>query len=144
MKRTFRQAVNDGWKILREDIYGVRGVIIALALYFLFFRYILRSICPVVLVTGFPSSGLYRSLGDSSLYLPHHPSGGNVRLEPVYPVQDAPAVVEEMCGGAGGGHDLVLSVENVCVFSGGATHELLRRECYRQNPGTSIAFALVE
>ena len=37
MKRTFRQVVNDGWKILREDIYGVRGVIIALALYFLFF-----------------------------------------------------------------------------------------------------------
>ena len=58
MKRTFRQVVNDGWKILREDIYGVRGVIIALALYFLFFRYILRSICPVVLVTGFPLSGL--------------------------------------------------------------------------------------
>ena len=56
MKRTFRQVVNDGWKILREDIYGVRGVIIALALYFLFFRYILRSICPVVLVTGFPSA----------------------------------------------------------------------------------------
>ena len=57
MKRTFRQVVNDGWKILREDIYGVRGVIIALALYFLFFRYILRSICPVVLVTGFPCPG---------------------------------------------------------------------------------------
>ena len=88
-------------------------------------------------------SGLCGSLADPSLYLPHHPAGGSVRLEPVYPVQEAPAAVEEMCGCAGGGHDPLLSVEDVFVFPGGAAHELLWGESYRQNPGTSIAFALV-
>lgn len=71
------------------------------------------------------SSGLYRSLGDSSLYLPDHPVGGSVRLEPVYLMQDKSAVIEEMRGCAGGGHDPFLSVEDVCVFPGRAAYELL-------------------
>ncbi len=109
MKRTFRQVVNDGWKILREDIYGVRGVIIALALYFLFFRYILRSICPVVLVTGFPCPGC--GMTRAAFCVLHLDFAGAWQthpfifpiillaavfcLEPVYPGQKAPAVVEK-------------------------------------------------
>lgn len=57
MRKTVRQTVCDGWKILKSDIYETRAVILILALYFLFFRYVLHSICPVVLVTGYPCPG---------------------------------------------------------------------------------------
>ena len=103
-------------------------------------------------LTGFSNSsygGVISNLGgntviDNSAFTNNvSASGGGVRLEPVYPVQKAPAAVEEMRGCAGSSHDPFLSVEDVCVFSGGAAHELLWGESYRQNPGTSIAFALV-
>ncbi len=57
MKRTVKQTVHDGWKILKEDICQARWAIVALALYFLFFKYILHSMCPMVLATGYPCPG---------------------------------------------------------------------------------------
>lgn len=57
MRRTVRQTVIDGWKILKSDIYEARVVILVFVLYFLFFRYILHSICPVVLTIGIPCPG---------------------------------------------------------------------------------------
>lgn len=57
MKRNLRQRSLDGLKILYQDIKSAKWAVILLTAYFAFLKIFLHSLCPVVLVTGFPCPG---------------------------------------------------------------------------------------
>lgn len=57
MRRTFISAVQDVFKILWEDIKDVKWAIIFFIAYFVFGKKYLHSLCPMVMLTGFPCPG---------------------------------------------------------------------------------------
>lgn len=63
MKRSLKQIVCDGIKLLYNDIKAARWAIILIIAYFVCLKKYLYSLCPVVLFTGFPcpACGLTRA-----------------------------------------------------------------------------------
>lgn len=57
MKRTFKQVMYDAFSMLWEDIRSAKWVIILIIAYFAFMKKFLYSLCPMVVVTGFPCPG---------------------------------------------------------------------------------------
>lgn len=57
MKRNLRQRLSDGFKLFLKDIKSAKWAVILLTAYFVFLKIFLHSLCPVVLVTGFPCPG---------------------------------------------------------------------------------------
>lgn len=57
MRRTFISAAQDVFKILWEDIKDMKWAIIFFIAYFVFGKKYLHSLCPMVMITGFPCPG---------------------------------------------------------------------------------------
>lgn len=63
MKRTFRQIIYECFTALCSDIKAAKWAIIFVIAYFVFFKKILYSLCPMVIFTGYPcpACGLTRA-----------------------------------------------------------------------------------
>lgn len=57
MKRKVRQIVSDGFQLFYQDIKSARWAILLVIAYFAFLKKFLHSLCPAVLLTGFPCPG---------------------------------------------------------------------------------------
>ena len=57
MKRTGRQILSDGIKLLRNDIRSIKWALIFISVCFAFLEITARSICPMYALTGFPCPG---------------------------------------------------------------------------------------
>lgn len=57
MGQKFVRRFKDGWEILKNDIKGTWVGFAVFGVYFLVGRYVLYSLCPSVVITGFPCPG---------------------------------------------------------------------------------------
>lgn len=57
MKRNLTQILSDGLKMICQDIMSAKWAVILLTVYFAFLKKFLHSLCPMVLLTGFPCPG---------------------------------------------------------------------------------------
>lgn len=57
MKRDLRQRLSDGLRLFYYDVKSAKWAVMLLIAYFAFLKIFLHSLCPVVLVTGFPCPG---------------------------------------------------------------------------------------
>lgn len=57
MERTFIQIVQDAVRLLWKDIKDAKWAIMLVIAYFVLGKYFLYSLCPMVVITGFPCPG---------------------------------------------------------------------------------------
>lgn len=57
MRYDLRQKITEGLQLFYKDIKSARWAIMLVIAYFVFLKNVLHSLCPVVLVTGFPCPG---------------------------------------------------------------------------------------
>lgn len=57
MKRTFIQTVQNAFRLLWKDIKDIKWAIIVVIAYFVLAKNYLYSLCPMVVITGFPCPG---------------------------------------------------------------------------------------
>lgn len=56
-RRSFRQVLCDALRLFLNDIKSAKWAIVVIIAYFVFFRKMLYSLCPAVVLTGFPCPG---------------------------------------------------------------------------------------
>lgn len=63
MRRSFKEILSDGIKLFIKDIKSAKWVIIFVIAYFAFLRNMIFSMCPMVMITGYPcpSCGMTRA-----------------------------------------------------------------------------------
>lgn len=63
MRRSLKEVLSDGIKLFIKDIKSAKWVIIGIITYFVFFRKLWFSMCPMVMITGYPcpSCGMTRA-----------------------------------------------------------------------------------
>ena len=63
MRRSFKKVLSDGMKLFIKDIKSAKWVIIFVIAYFAFLRNMIFSMCPMVMITGYPcpSCGMTRA-----------------------------------------------------------------------------------
>lgn len=85
MKRTFRQIVRDAFELLVNDMKDIKWAIMLVIAYFVFGKYFLYSLCPMVTVTGFPCPGC--GLTRAGLRLLRFDFAGAYEIHPmIYPI----------------------------------------------------------
>ena len=124
-RRSLRQICTDAFRLLLNDIKSAKWAIALVIAYFVFGRKILHSMCPMVVLTGFPcpACGLTRA-GCAMLGLDFK---GAWQLHPfIYPIA---ALLVCWCAGRyiryAVLHDRVLYVPYGDRIPGGAPYELL-------------------
>ncbi len=85
MRRTFVSVMQDAFRILWKDIKDLKWAIIFIIAYFVLGKNYLYSLCPMVMITGFPCPGC--GLTRAGMLLLKFDFAGAFRLQPcIYPV----------------------------------------------------------
>ncbi|MEY8507432.1 DUF2752 domain-containing protein [Lachnospiraceae bacterium 42-17] len=56
-RRNLRQIFSDAWRLLLKDIKSSKWAVVLIAVYFVFGKWLFGSLCPMVMITGFPCPG---------------------------------------------------------------------------------------
>ena len=110
--------------MLLQDLWNIRIAILVFAIYFVIGRKFLYSLCPMVIMTGFPCPGLCRGMENASVYLWCDYSGGMVWRAEIH-TEKRNEESWEMGDSSVRRTDSILCVPNGKVFSGRCSDELL-------------------